>query len=63
MKTKCHEAAKYGECLSRVSVFQKDIDRKLEVKNEILFQAFYSHLFVTDQIIANFKINKLMKFI
>lgn len=63
LKTKCHEAAKYSESLSRVSVFQKDIDRKLEVKNEILFQAFYSHLFVADQMIANFKINKLMKFI
>jgi hypothetical protein len=62
LKTKCHEAAKYSESLSRVSVFQKEIDRKLEVKNEVLFQAFYSHLFVADQMIANFKINKLMKF-
>lgn len=63
LKTKCHEAAKYSESLNRVSVFQKEIDRKVEVKNDILFQAFYSHLFVADQMIANLKINKLMKFI
>lgn len=33
------------------------------MNNEILFQAVYSHLFIADQMIANFKIMKLLKFI
>lgn len=63
LKTKSHESAKYSESLNRVSVFQKEFNRKEEVNNEILIPAFYSHLFVADQMIANFKILKLLKLI
>lgn len=50
LKTKSHESAKYSESLNRISVFQKELDRKEEVNNKILIQAFYSHLFVADHI-------------
>ena len=36
LKTKSHESAKYSESLNRVSVFQRELDRKEEVNNETI---------------------------
>lgn len=63
LKCQKHIDAQYNENLNRVSVFQKERNHKEENQNNILFQAFYSHLFVLDQMIANFKINKLLQFV
>lgn len=46
LKCKNHQDAKSSEVLNRVSAFQKALDHKESVNQDILFQAFYSFFFL-----------------
>lgn len=63
LKCKNHQDAKSSEVLNRVSAFQKALDHKESVNQDILFQAFYSFFFLAKESIANCKIVQLLKFI
>ena len=63
VKSKMHQDAKSSEVLNRVSCFQKEIDHRESVNEEVLFQAFYSFYFLAKESIANCKILPFLKFI